>query len=91
MRTAGSPDTSWDSATYVDTILLTHSTNMSPEALLAKGPQIVEAVEGGPLRTVKPYTREVRAYRDCEFRLGSGAGIGANPRHACCTPVTDRP
>ena len=61
------PDISWDSATYVDTMLLTHSMNASPEALLAKGPQIVEAVAGGPLRTVKPYTREVRAEIDTEL------------------------
>jgi len=52
------PDISWDSATYVDTTILTHSINAPPEELLAKGPQIVEAVAGGPLRIVKPYTRE---------------------------------
>ena len=58
------PDISWDSATYVDTIELTHSILAPPDVLLAKGPQIVEAVAGGPLRTVKPYTREVRAEID---------------------------
>ena len=58
------PDISWDSATYVDTISLTHSMNVPPDELLAKGPQIVEAVAGGPLRTVKPFTREVRAEID---------------------------
>jgi arylsulfatase A-like enzyme len=58
------PDISWDSATYVDTILLTHSMNVPPDVLLAKGPQIVEAVAGGPLHTVKPFTREVRAEID---------------------------
>ena len=61
------PDISWDSATYVDTIMLTHSMNAPPDVLLAKGPQIVEAVAGGPLRTVKPYTREVRAEIDTEL------------------------
>jgi arylsulfatase A-like enzyme len=61
------PDISWDSATYVDTITMTHSINMPFEELLAKGPQIVEAVAGGPLRTVKPYTREVRAEIDIEL------------------------
>jgi arylsulfatase len=61
------PDISWDSATYVDTIMLTHSINAPPNELLAKGPQIVEAVAGGPLRTVKPYTREVRAEIDTEL------------------------
>ena len=35
--------------------------------LLAKGPQIVEADAGGPLRTVKPFTREVRAEIDNEL------------------------
>ena len=58
------PDESWDSATYVTTIELTHSINLPREELLAKGPQIVEAVAGGPLKTVEPYTEEVRAVID---------------------------
>ena len=41
------PDISWDSATYVDTIELTHSVPTSPDVLLEKGPQIYEAVAGG--------------------------------------------
>ena len=61
------PDISWDSATYVDTIQLTRSMNVPPAELLAKGPQIVESVAGGPLRTVKPFTREVRAEIDTEL------------------------
>ena len=61
------PDLSWDSATYVDTIELTHSMNAPPDVLLAKGPQIYEAVAGGPLRKVEPYTREVRAEIDTEL------------------------
>src|SRR6185369_3708408 len=61
------PDISWDSATYVDTIELTHSMNLPSDELLAKGPQIVEAIAGGPLRTVKPFTREVRAEIDNEL------------------------
>ena len=61
------PDISWDSATYVDTAMLTHSMKVTPEELLAKGPQIVEAVAGGPLRTVKPFTREVKAEIDTEL------------------------
>ncbi len=61
------PDISWDSATYVDTITMTHSINEPPDDLLAKGPQIVEAVAGGPLRIVKPYTQEVRAEIDTEL------------------------
>jgi arylsulfatase A-like enzyme len=55
-----SPDESWDSALYVTTIELTHSFNLPYDVLLAKGPQIYEAVLGGPLRTVEPYTPEVR-------------------------------
>ena len=61
------PDISWDSCTYVDTIVLTHSMNAPLDVLLKKGPQIVEAVSGGPLRTVKPFTREVRAEIDTEL------------------------
>ena len=40
------PDISWNSATYVDTIELTHSMSVPPDVLLAKGPQIYEAVAG---------------------------------------------
>jgi arylsulfatase len=61
------PDISWDAATYVDTIELTHSIPAPPNVLLAKGPQIVEAVAGGPLRAVKPFTPEVRAEIDNEL------------------------
>jgi arylsulfatase len=61
------PDISWDSATYVDTIELTHSILAPPGVLLAKGPHIVEAVAGGSLRSIKPYTRDVRAEIDTEL------------------------
>jgi len=61
------PDISWDSATYVDTIELTHSMSAPPDVLLERGPQIYEAVAGGPLSKVKPYTREVRAEIDNEL------------------------
>ena len=61
------PDISWDSATYVDSIELTHSILAPPSVLLARGPQIVEAIAGGPLRTVKPFTPEVRANIDNEL------------------------
>jgi arylsulfatase len=61
------PDISWDAATYVDTIELTQSMQAPPGVLLARGPQIVEATLGGPLRTVKPFTQEVRANIDNEF------------------------
>jgi len=61
------PDTSWDSATYVDSIELTHSIEAPPAALLAKGPHIVEATAGGPLHEVKPFTPEVRSEIDNEL------------------------
>jgi arylsulfatase A-like enzyme len=63
------PDISWDAATYVDTMELTHSSppTLGLGALLARGPQIVEATAGGPLRTVKPFTPEVRANIDYEL------------------------
>ncbi len=61
------PDISWDAATYVDTMELTHSIPAPSGVLLARGPQIVEATAGGPLRTVKPFTPEVRANIDYEL------------------------
>jgi arylsulfatase A-like enzyme len=61
------PGISWDAATYVDTTELTHSIPAPPAVLLARGPQIVEATAGGPLRTVKPFTPEVRANIDYEL------------------------
>jgi arylsulfatase len=63
------PDISWDAATYVDTMELTHSSpaTLGLGALLARGPQIVEATAGGPLRIVKPFTPEVRANIDYEL------------------------
>ena len=61
------PDTSWDSCTYADTIALTHSIDAPYEALAARGPHIVEARAGEPLRRVKPFTPAVRAEIDYEF------------------------
>src|SRR5690349_11542074 len=61
------PDISWDAATYVDTMELTHSDSAPVNVLRARGPQIVEATAGGPLRTVKPFTAEVRANIDYEL------------------------
>ena len=61
------PDWSWDSATFLDTIRLTHA---FPEAYLpriAAETTIVEAATGGPLQSVKPYTPEVRAEIDTEL------------------------
>jgi arylsulfatase len=61
------PDTSWDSATYVDTMTLTHSIDAPYAALLEKGPHIVEGELGGKLREVKPFTPAVRAAIDYEL------------------------
>ena len=61
------PDVSWDSCTYVDSIAMTHSFPVPVETLLAKGPQIVEATAGTALRTVKPFTPDVRAEIDNEL------------------------
>jgi arylsulfatase A-like enzyme len=61
------PDISWDAATYVDTIELTHSIPAPPGVLLARGPQIVTATAGGPLQTVEPFTSQVRANIDDEL------------------------
>jgi arylsulfatase A-like enzyme len=61
------PDISWDAATYVDTMELTKSVPAPPGVLLARGPQIVEATAGSQLRTVKPFTPEVRANIDYEL------------------------
>ncbi|HEX8800911.1 MAG TPA: sulfatase-like hydrolase/transferase, partial [Terriglobales bacterium] len=62
------PGISWDSATWIDSALMTHSLPPVPEAeLRAKGPQIIEGTLGSKLRDVKPYTREVRAEIDNEL------------------------
>lgn len=61
------PDWSWDSAGYVDTMELTHSNQAAHDVLIAQGPQIVEGTAGAALRTVKPYTLQVRAEIDNEL------------------------
>jgi arylsulfatase A-like enzyme len=61
------PDLSWDSCTYVDTAVLTHSIKAPDAVLLAKGPHVVEATLAGPLHEVKPFTPEVRAEIDNEL------------------------
>lgn len=50
-----------------ETVALAKSIPAPLEALLAKGPHIVEAVAGGPLREVKPFTPEVTAEIDNEL------------------------
>jgi len=61
------PDLTWDSATYVEKIELTHTLTVPYDELLARGPQIVEATAGGALHDVKPFTPEVRAEIDNEL------------------------
>ncbi|RBP13811.1 arylsulfatase [Roseiarcus fermentans] len=61
------PDWSWDSATFLDTIRLTHSYTPAHEAAVAAEAMMVEAKAGGPLRAVKPYTPAVRAEIDNEL------------------------
>jgi arylsulfatase len=61
------PDESWDSAFYATTIELTHSIPAPPQVLLEKGPHINQAVLGGKLQDVKPYTPEVREEIDYEL------------------------
>jgi hypothetical protein len=46
---------------------LTHSVSAPNDVLLARGPQIVAATLGGPLRAAKPFTPEVRANIDYEL------------------------
>ena len=65
------PDISWDSFTYVETITMTHTIEAPYEALLAKGPHVVQSTAGGPLTNVKPYTRDVRAEIDNELTAKS--------------------
>ena len=61
------PDESWDSASYIDSIVMTHSSPHTYQELLAAGPHIVEVAPGGGLRKVKPYTMEVRSEIDVEL------------------------
>ncbi len=61
------PAESWDSCTYADTIKMTHSFPAQGVERVGKDVQIVEAKAGGPLRNVKPFTREVRAEIDDEL------------------------
>ena len=65
------PDTSWDSCTYVDSISVTHTIEAPRDAMLAKGPHIVESEAGGALTNVKPFTRDVRAEIDNELTAKS--------------------
>ena len=68
----------------MDTIVLTHSFDTPYAELLAKGPHIVEATLGSPLRDVKPYTQEVRAEIDNELTAKSIDFM--KPQHAASRP-----
>ena len=57
------PDLSWDSFLFIPQGRETKTTDIP----LDKGPQIVEAKRGEPLKTVKPYTEEVRRGIDWEL------------------------
>ena len=61
------PNISWDACTYVDSTVLTHSSDATYTELLAKGPQIYEGKANEPLRAVKPFTQEARANIDTEL------------------------
>lgn len=57
------PNVSWDSATYPETMALTHSIDPARTSL----PFIMEGTAGGSLTRVKPYTAQVRAEIDNEL------------------------
>lgn len=62
------PDTSWDSAAYVEQQIQTHSFGSVPDKVLYdKGPWINQQKGNGPLERVKPYTMAVRAEIDNEL------------------------
>ena len=62
------PDTSWDSAAYVQQAIQTHSFGNVPDKVLYdKGPWINQQKGNGPLERVKPYTMAVRAEIDNEL------------------------
>ena len=62
------PDTSWDSAAYVQQAIQTHSFGNTPDKVLYdKGPWINQQKGNGPLERVKPYTMAVRAEIDNEL------------------------
>ncbi len=66
------PDFTWDSATYPETMVLTHSFDRpgSTERFVPGEnltPHIVQAVAHGPLQRVRPYTPELRAEIDTDL------------------------
>jgi arylsulfatase A-like enzyme len=65
------PNLSWDSASYVDSTVMTHSSPHTRDELVAAGPHIVEGTPDGKLKKVKPFTMEVRAEIDVELTAKS--------------------
>ncbi len=61
------PGSTWSDSIVVPTVELSHVTDLPLNVLLEKGPQIVEAKAGEPLRNVKPFTEEVRRNIDGEL------------------------
>jgi len=62
------PNTSWDSAAYVQQAIQTHTFGNTPDKVLYdKGPWINEQKGNGPLVRVKPFTMAVRAEIDNEL------------------------
>jgi len=55
------PNTSWNDAMTVSLITLTHTLNVPENAMVEKGPWLMQQKAGGPLERVKPFTPEVRA------------------------------
>jgi arylsulfatase len=58
------PNTSWNDAMTVSLITLTHTLNFPENAMVEKGPWLMQQNVGGPLERVKPFTPEVRAEID---------------------------
>jgi arylsulfatase A-like enzyme len=58
------PNTSWNDAMTVSLITLTHTLNVPENAMVEKGPWLMQQKAGGRLERVKPFTPEVRAEID---------------------------
>lgn len=60
-------DLSWDSATYSGTMALTHSIEAPLTVLVDQGPRLVEGTSGESLRTLGPFTLDVRREVDIDL------------------------
>jgi arylsulfatase len=58
------PNTSWNDAMTTALVVQSHSIDAPENALVEKGPWIMQQKAGGPLERVKPFTLEVRAEID---------------------------